>query len=157
MCWCWQSHPNMPCVSVNMLWWCLQSTHPNMPCVGVGKVTLTCHVSVLMSYGGVGKVLTLTCDVSVLAKSSPARPALPSTFSLLCTKGLPTQAAWEDTAPQKERNFKLEFNVALHPQRHYRLVGTGCPGRPPRLSHNSWALRNEKGNHFFNLCSSVLS
>ena len=33
-----------------------------------------------------------------------------------------------------------EFNVALRSQRPYGLLGTGSPGRPPRLSHSSWAL-----------------
>ena len=32
------------------------------------------------------------------------------------------------------------FNVALRPQRPYGLLGMGIPGRPPRLSHSSWAL-----------------
>ena len=31
-------------------------------------------------------------------------------------------------------------NVALRPQRPRGLLGTGSPGRPPRLSHSSWAL-----------------
>ena len=29
------------------------------------------------------------------------------------------------------------FSVALRPQRPYRLLGTGSPGRPPRLPHSS--------------------
>ena len=29
------------------------------------------------------------------------------------------------------------FSVALRPQRPYGLLGTGSPGRPPRLSHSS--------------------
>ena len=32
---------------------------------------------------------------------------------------------------------EFEFNVALRPQRPQGLLGTGSPGRPPRLSHNS--------------------
>ena len=32
------------------------------------------------------------------------------------------------------------FNVALHPQRLYWLLGTGSPGHPPLLSCSSWAL-----------------
>ena len=36
------------------------------------------------------------------------------------------------------KSFK--FNVALRPQRPLGLLGTGSPGRPPRLSHNSRAL-----------------
>ena len=31
------------------------------------------------------------------------------------------------------------FNVALGPQRPQALLGTGSQGRPPRLSHSSWA------------------
>ena len=30
--------------------------------------------------------------------------------------------------------------LALRPQRLYRLLGIGGPGRPRRLSHSSWAL-----------------
>ena len=37
---------------------------------------------------------------------------------------------------------RLKFRVALRPQRPYGLLGTGSPGRPPRLSHGSWALVN---------------
>ena len=33
------------------------------------------------------------------------------------------------------------FSVALHSHRPYGLLRTGSPGRPPRLSHRSWALR----------------
>ena len=36
---------------------------------------------------------------------------------------------------------QVEFNVALRPQRLYGLLGMVSPGRPPRLSHSSWALR----------------
>ena len=32
------------------------------------------------------------------------------------------------------------FSFALRPQRPYRPLGTGSPGRPSRLSHSSWAL-----------------
>ena len=37
--------------------------------------------------------------------------------------------------------FFFFHNVALRPLRPYRLLGTGSPGRPPRLSHSSWAVR----------------
>ena len=42
----------------------------------------------------------------------------------------------------------IDFRVALRPQRPYRLLGTGNPGRPPRLSHSSWALAtlNDSGD-----------
>ena len=30
--------------------------------------------------------------------------------------------------------------LALRPQKPWGLLGTGSPGRPPRLSHSSWAL-----------------
>ena len=33
-----------------------------------------------------------------------------------------------------------QFHDALRPERPYGLLGTGSPGRPPRLSHSSWAL-----------------
>ena len=36
--------------------------------------------------------------------------------------------------------LKFKFNVALRLQRPYGLLGTGSPGRPPRLSHSSCAL-----------------
>ena len=35
----------------------------------------------------------------------------------------------------------VQFSVALRPQRAYGPLGTGSPGRPPRLSHSSRALR----------------
>ena len=34
----------------------------------------------------------------------------------------------------------MKFKVTLRPQRSYGLLGTGSPGRPPRLSHSYWAL-----------------
>ena len=36
--------------------------------------------------------------------------------------------------------LEFKFKVALRPQRPCRLLGTGSPGRPPRLSHSSWVL-----------------
>ena len=36
---------------------------------------------------------------------------------------------------------KFEFSVALRPQKPYELLGTWNRGRPPRLSHSSWALQ----------------
>ena len=35
---------------------------------------------------------------------------------------------------------EFKFSAALRPQRPYGLLGTGSPGRPPRLSHSSSAL-----------------
>ena len=35
------------------------------------------------------------------------------------------------------RQHKFEFNAALRPQKPYGILGTGSPGRPPRLSHSS--------------------
>ena len=35
---------------------------------------------------------------------------------------------------------EVQSTVALRPQRPWGLYGTGSPGRPPRLSHSSWAL-----------------
>ena len=39
-----------------------------------------------------------------------------------------------------DENSLFFFSVALHPWRLYGLLGMGSPGRPPRLSHSSWAL-----------------
>ena len=36
-------------------------------------------------------------------------------------------------------------NAALRPQRPYGLLGTGSPGRPPRLSHSFWAPKGVQG------------
>ena len=33
----------------------------------------------------------------------------------------------------------VQFSLALRPQRPSGWLGTGSPGRPPRLSHSSWA------------------
>ena len=50
------------------------------------------------------------------------------------------------TAPELwGENVAFKFSVALRPQRPYGLLGTGSPGRPPRLSHSTWALRRECG------------
>ena len=38
--------------------------------------------------------------------------------------------------------MKFKFNVALRPRRAYGVLGTGSPGRPPRLTHSSWAPRS---------------
>ena len=43
-------------------------------------------------------------------------------------------------------SHEFEFNVALRPQRPYGPLGTGSPGRPPRLSHSSG------GNLFVQCC-----
>ena len=34
----------------------------------------------------------------------------------------------------------VRFSLALRPQKPSGLLGTGSPGRPPRLSHSTWAL-----------------
>ena len=39
---------------------------------------------------------------------------------------------------------EFKFIVALRPQRLYGLLGTGSPGRPPRLSHSSWTLTHQR-------------
>ena len=47
--------------------------------------------------------------------------------------------------------YKLQFsssNVAFCPLRTYRLSDTRSPGRPPRLSHSSVALKNYNDCHF---------
>ena len=36
-----------------------------------------------------------------------------------------------------ELSWHTRFSVALHPQKLLGLLGTGSPGRPPRLSHSS--------------------
>ena len=42
--------------------------------------------------------------------------------------------------PRRVSHYKTpEFIVALRPQKPYGLLGTGCSGRLPRLSHTSWA------------------
>ena len=39
------------------------------------------------------------------------------------------------------KNAELKFSLALHAQRPLGLLGTGSPGRPPQLSHSSWAAK----------------
>ena len=36
--------------------------------------------------------------------------------------------------------IQVSLLLYVHPQIPYGLLGTGSPGRPPRLSHGSWAL-----------------
>ena len=48
------------------------------------------------------------------------------------------QRLWQFVSRAKINGFgDVQFNAALRPQRPYRLLGTGSPGRPPRLSHSS--------------------
>ena len=37
------------------------------------------------------------------------------------------------------RPNSVQFIVALRPQKPYGILGTESPGRPPRISHSSWA------------------
>ena len=57
----------------------------------------------------------------------------------------------QDTSKERHRQASLSsvslyrqevrsFTVALRPQRPQGLLGTGCQGRPPQLSHTSWPL-----------------
>ena len=39
-----------------------------------------------------------------------------------------------------EKLTNTRFSVAWRPQKPSGLLGTGSPGRPPRLSHRSWSL-----------------
>ena len=54
-----------------------------------------------------------------------------------------------------DTDTKFRFSVALRPQKPLGLLGTGSPGRPPRLSHspralgflrNTWSFTNECNN-----------
>ena len=49
---------------------------------------------------------------------------------------------------QTIRDVSPLFSVALHPQRPYRLLGTGRPGRAPLLSHSSLLLFEESKDVF---------
>ena len=49
---------------------------------------------------------------------------------------------WPRTAPRLSHSSLAlvtpnKFSVALRPQRLYGLLGTGRPGRPPRLTHTA--------------------
>ena len=46
-------------------------------------------------------------------------------------------SAWQ---PASISTADSHFRVALRLQKPSGLLGTGSPGRPPRLSHSSWAL-----------------
>ena len=45
--------------------------------------------------------------------------------------------------PCSSSGLKLMFSVTSRPQRPEGLLGTGSPGRPPRLSHSSCALKQD--------------
>ena len=153
LCWCWpNTRLHMPCVSVGQIlaftcavsvlakyspshvlcrWW--QNTHLHMRRVGVGQIPsyalCRCwpNTHLHMRCAGVGQILTLTCAVSVLAKSSPARPAWPSTFSLLCTKGLSAKAVW---GGKKFHLFHVCFSVLCYMSGHswkFLACTTGFP------------------------------
>ena len=40
-----------------------------------------------------------------------------------------------------QEKLQFKFSVALRPQ---GLLGSGSPGRPPQLSHRSWALKSSR-------------
>ena len=43
--------------------------------------------------------------------------------------------------PIPRRHFWIVVKVLLYVHRNRRFIRDGSPGRPPRLSHSSWALR----------------
>ena len=69
-------------------------------------------------------------------------------FGQCCFTSTETTGTVRDVEPRKATSTftqllssELEFSVALRPQRPQALLRIGSPGRPPRLSHSSWALR----------------
>ena len=52
-------------------------------------------------------------------------------------------SGWQGVKKKKNQKKIIKFSVVLRPQRPYGLLGTGSPGRPPRLPHSSWALKQD--------------
>ena len=44
-------------------------------------------------------------------------------------------------------NNSFVVEVLLYVHRNRRFIRVGSPGRPPRLSHSSWALKSDSANH----------
>ena len=80
----------------------------------------------------------------------PTGPCKSATFHQIVLQ-LPFVPCWRTVKPVRcISSFQVvvvvvkspvQFSVALRPQRLYGPLGTGSPGRPPRLLHSSWALR----------------
>ena len=71
------------------------------------------------------------------------RPAITSssTYNVALRPQRP-YGLWPRTAPRLSHSSLApvtpnKFSVALRPQRLYALLGTGRPGRPPRLTHTA--------------------
>ena len=94
---------------------------------GVKKLQNHRHVSDLlltyrMSYVQVQCCFTFTETIRTIRDGEPRT----ATWTF-------TQLLFSDPVPE-------QFNAALRPQRPYRRLGTGSPGRPPPLSHSSLTL-----------------
>ena len=77
-----------------------------------------------------------------------------------------TCSAWwnnwsEITLPAKPSEDSLKpgwlVEVLLYVHRSHRLIGDGSPGKPPQLSHSSWALSSKPLNIHPQGCSSSTS
>ena len=73
-----------------------------------------------------------------------------SFFYTACIRSYSTWEIWDPSLQRKQssnsKGFSssrnsFKFSVALRPQRPQGLLGTWSPGRPPRISHSSWALQ----------------
>ena len=100
-------------------------------------VRIQCHAVWVLWNSSYCSVVTLPFEMSWT--DTPITRLL---FSLwLLSKGASTIQVLGFQQNQTAQSFCVcSFNVALQPHRPCRLFGTVNPGRPPRLSHTSWAL-----------------
>ena len=50
---------------------------------------------------------------------------------------------WQSPVLHGKKKKSVVVEVLLYVHRNHRLIGDGSTGRPPRLSHSSWALLEE--------------
>ena len=82
-------------------------------------------------------VLSLTHPLSRPPTRSPAHPLVPHKHAGSRERCVWLSSSWHSPAKCSVRQDGFKLNVVLRPQRPQGLLGTGRPGRPPRLSHGS--------------------
>ena len=76
-----------------------------------------------------------------LYSAVPDWQALHLTSNFLSELILPNTGLQNNTTKQKQISILHFVDVLLYAHRNRRFIRDGSPGRPPRLSHSSWALK----------------
>ena len=86
-----------------------------------------------------------------LWKRLPVQCSFPSTETIRFIRDGEPRTATSTFTQLLNSGRDFQFSVPFRPQKPSGLLGTGSPGRPPRLSHSSWALEETSSSVFLSV------